>query len=893
MPNRIQPGNPGPLPWRLLVAAVAPSGDRRAILDDLTEEYQERIAPDGRAAARWYRQQVLRSLPWLLSRRLHLLARNFSPASLREILVSIFIHDVRSGIRSLMGAPLLSGLVVAVLALGIAANTAIFSLINPILLRTLPYQEPERLVHMFESDPSIGSFGWDMMRQSLPTLDAWRAASSFEEVAAYVYMPVALRSPQGEARSVDTGYVTANLFAMLGVEPAIGRNFSAAEDVPGDNQVVLLSDAVWQGQFGADPEIVGASVFVDGIPHVVVGVMQPGFNFPFGEIRMWKPAAFDAERWGPDRQSILTLGRLREGVSREAAQAELSTIHDRLEGEYPEQLEGHGVRVIELRRALVFFHDQLRAMMLALLVASGMVLLIVCANVANLMLAWSGSRRHDIAIRAAIGAGRGRIVRQLLTENSLLAVAAAIAGVILARAGIGAVGPVVPQALYRVGEIEIDGAAILFTGVLAVVTALAFGLAPALRAARVSLTETLKDSRPGASGVARRFSRALVFAQVAVATFLCGGAAIAIGLVQEFSGAELGFDPTDVVAIQVTLPNSDYPAADEVLAFQDQARAVIGVQPGVASVGWIDMLPLDFASGSTTYRLPEEPADGDAAPHRADLSAVTPQYFDSMRIALLQGRDFDLRDGRDGAPVVIVNDLLASSVWPEGTPVGKVLTVEIGNEDRQATVVGVVANSLGGIALTGMSPQVFVPTAQRTLRGGFLTVRARGTRAEVIDAARAALARLDGNLPVENVRAMETVVEQAFEPVVATGNLLSGFGVFALVLAGLGVYGVAAHAVSQRTHEIGVRMAIGASTRNIMGVVMRTAAGTVAVGAVVGVLAIFALQIGLSSALGESLGSPAAPLGVGLLLMFVAAIASWVPARRATRVDPLLALRSE
>jgi len=858
MPTRGGVRDSGPRIWRLLVAAAALPGDREAMLDDLTEEYQERVAADGRGATRWYRQQALRSLPWLLSRRYHLFTQSFSPASLREIFVSIFIHDVRSGIRSLMGAPLLSGLVVAILALGIAANTAIFSLINPILLRTLPYEQPERLVHMFETDPSIGSFGWDMLRQSLPTVEAWREASSFEDTAAYMYGPTAVRSEQGEARSVDTAYVTANLFAMLGVQPAIGRNFSAAEDVPGDNHVVLLSDAVWRGQFDADPEIVGEGVFVDGIPHVVVGVMPAGFNFPFGEIRMWKPAAFDAERWGPDTAGILTLGRLREGVSREVAQAELSAIHERLAAQYPEQLEGRGVRVIELRRALVFFHDLLRMMMLALLLASGLVLLIVCANVANLMLAWSGTRRRDIAIRAAIGAGRGRIVRQLLTENSLLAVAAAIAGIILARAGIGAVGPVIPAALYRVGEIEVDGAAMLFTGVLAAVTAIAFGLAPALRAARVSLTETLKDSRAGAAGVgARRFSRALV------------------------------------VAVQVTLPRSDYPATDELLAFQDQARAAIGAQPGVESVGWINMLPLDFASGATEYRLPEEPAESQAAQRRAEISVVTPEYFGSMGITLLQGRDFDLGDGSDAAPVVIVNELLAASVWPDSNAVEEVLIIDIGGEDKQVTVIGVVDNSLGGIALTGMSPQMFLPSAQRAYRGGFFTIRGTGPRAEIIDSARAALARLDANLPVENVRAMETVVAQAFQPVVATRNLLSGFGVFALVLAALGVYGVAAHAVSQRTHEIGVRMAIGASTGNIIGVVMRTAAGTVAVGAVVGVLAIFGLQLGLAAAVGEGMGSPAMPIGIGLLLTLVAAFASWVPARRATRVDPLLALRSE
>ncbi len=894
MPSSRQAVAVGPLPWRLLAAAVAPPADRAPMLDDLGEEYSERLATNARAARRWYRQQVLRSSPWLLARRARLAVRNLSPESLMESVVTTFLHDVRSGLRGLASQPVMSLLVIAILALGIAANTAIFSLINPILLRALPYEEPERLVHMFETDVSLGEFGWDQLRQSLSTYEAWREADSFEDVAAYYYGPTAVRPQNGDARGVETGFVTANLFPLLGVEPALGRNFAAAEDVPGNNQVVILSDSVWRTQFGADPAVVGTQVFVDGTPHVVVGVMDPGFNFPYGEIRMWRPAGFDPERWGPAAQGILTMGRLRDGVTHETATAELGAIHEQLARQYPDAMEGRSVRVTELRRALVFFHDELRAMMLALLVGAGLILLIVCANVANLMLAWSSVRRRDVAVRGALGAGRGRIVRQLLTENSLLAFIAAIAGIGAARAGIGLVAPVVPAALYRVGQIEVDLPAVIFSVVLAAATALTFGLVPALRASRVSLTETLKESRPGSAGKAtRRFSTALIFGQVVVATFLCGAAAVSVGIVRDFSNQELGFEPEGVVTIGMSLPRADYPSVAEIIAFQQQAQEGLDRLPGVEATGWIDRLPLDFATSSTLYRLPEETAENEETQRRADRSSVGPGYFASMGIAVRQGREFDARDQRDAASVVVVNTLLADTLWSGEAVTGETLVVTFGGEEREATVVGVVEDSLGGIALNGMGPQVFLPAAQAATRGGFMTMRATGDMAQSIEAARAEIARLDPNLPTENVRTMQGIVTQAFQPIVTVRNLLSGFGVFAVLLAALGVYGVAAYAVAQRTHEIGVRMAIGASTGNIVGVIMRSAAGIVAAGAIVGVLAIFGLIAVLTSALGDP-GIPfIVPMSMGLLLTAVAALASWLPARRATRVDPLITLRAD
>ncbi len=883
----------GPRPWRTLLAMVSPPDDREAILDDLSEDYLDRLERAPATADSWYRRQVIASLPSLLARRLQLGARRLTLSPPRKLAMSDLLSDLRGGWRGLRRAPVLSVLVIVVLALGIGANTAIFGLLNPILLRPLPYANAERLVHMFETDPSFDSFGWDMLRQSLPTLEAWSEAESFEEVAGYYYAQTALRSEDQPAGAVTTGFVTANLLPMLGVEPMIGRNFTPGEDTPGRNNVLLLSHSLWQGRFGGDAEILGREVLLDGLPHSVVGVMDPSFSFPYAEVRMWKPAGFTPERWEPDDAGILTLGRLAPGVTFEAARTELAAMRAAVAERHPEANGDRGVRVVELRRALVFFYDILRAMMLALLFAGGFMLLIVCANVANLLLSRTGQRRREVAIRSAMGAGRGRIARQLLTENALLAVIAGVAGIAVARAATGVVGTVIPAQLYRVGEVGVDGAAVAFTAVITLSTAIAFGVAPALSAARISVTEALKESHAITGGKSkRRLTRALVFGQVSLATFLCGGAFLAAGAAAEFGDIDVGFDPADVLTVELTLPAADYPTGEQVRAFYQQVTDDISALPGVSSVGWIGALPLDFSSSVASYRLPGTAVDEAAPDRRAAFAVIAPGYLSSMRIPLHQGRDFDDRDSAAGQPAVIVNEMLASRLWPDSTPNGQTLIADFGAGEVEATVVGVAGDSIGGLALNGMEEQIFAARAQRTLRRGFFTVRSSLDPAEVSAAVRATLSRLDPDQPVDNVRTMNEVAAQAAQPLVAVRNVLSGIGVFALILAALGVYGVAARAVAQRTHEIGVRMALGAGRTDIVRIVMRSAGFSVLVGTLLGTAGIVALQVGLAAAIDDpSAVQPLGAVGVGACLAVVASIASWLPARRATRIDPLDALR--
>lgn len=877
--------------WRSLIARVAPPTDRDSILQDLEEELAERRAREPESADSWYRRQVLSSLAPLLVRRLALATRRLADRDSGAGSLAVLLHDLNSGWRQLRSAPLLSALVVLVLALGIGGSTAIFSLLNPILLRPLPYRDADRLVHMFEADPSVDSIGQDLLRQSPTTLEAWRRAGSLEELAAYVYRDTALRAEGVEARSVTTGFLTANLLPMLGVEPALGRAFSAEEDAPGYDRVVLLSNSLWRGAFGGDPEIVGREVVLDGEAHVVIGVMEPGFNFPYGEVRAWKPAAFDAVGGSPDDHSILTLGRLAPGVTHEEARAELAAIHAGLAADHPEAYEGRDVRVVELRRALVFFHDLLSAMMLVLLIASGFVLVIVCANVANLLLSRSRGRRQEIAVRTALGAGRGRIVSQLLTEVAVLAILGGTGGLVVARAAIGRVAAFAPDQLFRVGDFTIDGSAVLFATVSTLLTAGLFGLAPARRASRVSVSDVLKEGRADSGRGSRgRLGRLLVFGQIAVATFLCGGAWLAVGAADELGRLDPGLDPEGVLALELVLPRGEYPSAAEVRELYRTALEAAKRRPEVQAAGWIDNLPADFAAGVLPYALPE--GEDAAAPERqAAYSVIAPGYLASMSIPLLAGRSFDDRDGPGQPPAVIVNELLAASLWPEGNAVGAALLADFGAGPVEATVVGVAGDSVGGFAFDGIGPQIYAPVAQRTYRRGFLTVRSSADPATAAASIRAILAELDPNLPVDDLRSMEEVIAQTSRPLVVARDLLAAFGAFALLLAALGVYGVAAYAVSRRTHEIGVRMALGARPQDVVREILRSAGVTVILGASLGAIGTLGLEAALAAAGGQGGISPTTAATVALLLVSVAALASWLPARRAARVDPIAALQ--
>ncbi len=810
------------------------------------------------------------------------------------------IQDARYAVRSLRHSPGFTVAVVTVLALGIGANTAIFSVVSPFLFRSLPYTEPDRLVHMFETYPQLDGVGWDMQRQSLPTIRDWQSqARSFESIGAYYYDNAALRVGDGAPRRFDVGLVTANLFPLLGVDPAIGRHFAIDEDVPGAANVLLVADSVWRETLGADPNVVGRSVVLDGAEHVIVGVMPPGFNFPFGAVRMWKPAAFDPASWDRESRGILTVGRLQAGVGIDAATTELMQLQERLEEAHPGVYDGYGVRVLPIREALIFFYDIFRGLMLTLLAAVAFVLLIVCANVANLMLARSGHRQREVAIRAAIGAGQSRIARQLLTESLLLAGTAAIPGSWLASLTTGAFSAFLPAELYRVGDVGVDGSALLYTAVVTLATAVVFGLVPVRRAANTELTSALKACAGDGGAQASRFGSSLVFVQITLATVLCGGAVLAAQAFGEMRRVDLGLDPTRVLTLEVALPSGDYSSADTRVVFFDELVARTSALPAVDAAGLINMLPMNFESSSVAYALPGEALElagkGESRAKRfAGSTIVSPAYFEAMDISLRAGRSFDTRDRGDSAPAVVMNGMLARRLWPDGETdaVGRTLMLDGSEGPYAATVVGVVEDSVGGLMLNGPEPQIFFPLASRIPRRVFLAVRTSGQPAAIAGSVRGVLASLDPNLVIDNVRPMTDVTAAATQPVQVASLILAAFGGFALLLAAIGVYGVVALAINQRTRELGVRMALGARAGQVVALVVRRGATLAASGALIGALLTFALAAMLASFAGDS-PSLAAPLIVIAILVAVALLACWLPARRATRIDPVVALRSD
>lgn len=803
------------------------------------------------------------------------------------------LQDLRYSVRSLVQSPGYTIIVVLILALGVGANAAIFSLVSPFIFRALPYQDADRIVHMFDTYAPYGGMGWDMQRQALPTVRLWQQeAESFEQVGAYYYSDASIIRSGAEAERVTVGRVSWDLFDLLGVPPALGRPFSSTESSPGEGSVVLLSDDIWRGRFGGDPAVVGSTIRMDGREHVVVGVMPPQFNFPFGDVRMWAPITLDVTTLNHGDRRLLAVGRLRDGVDIQAATSELEAIQQRLATDFPEHFDGWGVRIVPLRNALIFFYTQFRAMMLLLMLAVIFVLLIVCANVGNLALSRSRARQREFAVRAALGAGRGRIVRQLVTESCVLATIAAVLGIGIANAGIGAVGAMVPDGLWRVGSVEIDRSAVAYTLGVSILAAIAFGLLPALKSSKLELMTAIKEGGARGTRGSQRLSRLLVAAQVAVATLLCGGALMTVSAFRELRTIDLGFESRGLITMQLQLPRQSYPSAQEVGLLYGTLVDRVESLPAVQTAAVIDSLPLGFSESLVEYAVAGQESVDDRETLFASSHTVSEAYFETMSIPVLQGRRFDTSDTTDSAAVVVVNQQLALKRWPSARAVGATLLLD-DDEGAPLTVIGVVGDSAGGFVFNGIQDQVFFPQSQRPSRRNFLIARVEDDSGIETTAIRSELAALDRELPAADVRTMTAVVNDSEAPLLVASQVLAGFGVFALGLAAIGVYGVVAFAVSQRTREIGLRMALGAHAADVVRLVLRSGLVLASSGALVGGLLTYALGVAVAATAGFATGSALLPLAVVLILTAVALLAAWLPARRATRIDPVVALRVE
>ena len=793
-------------------------------------------------------------------------------------------RDLRYGLRALRRRPGFTAVAVLTLALGIGANSAIFSVVNAVLLKPLPYPEPERLVSVYESLPQGGTGS-----VSVPNLVDWRAQSDvFTGIAAYQYGDFNLQEEQQPVRAVGV-YVSPNFFDVLGATPEAGRGFLEGEDAEGRQRVVVLSDKLWRRAYGADAHIVGRDIPLGGEKYTVVGVMPPSVQFPSPTAELWAPLVFsDAELASRGHHAFNTLARLRPGVSLEQAQGQMSNIGRALEQQYTQQ-QGRGVTLRLVQEEAVQF---VRPALLILLGAVGFVLLIACTNVANLLLARAASRRKEVAIRSALGANRWRLVRQFLTESVLLSLIGGAAGLIVAKWTVRALSALAASYLTRAGEVSLDWRVVAFTTALSVITGMAAGLAPALHVSRADVQETLKESgNAGSSGRGSRVRSALAVAEVASALVLLVGAGLLVRSFLRLQQVETGVRPENVLTMRLALPAARYDTAEKASVFYRELLGRVEALPGVEEAGVINMLPLQRTGSNGEIQVE---GHDQLPPGRVPLTEyrlASTGYFRALGIPLLRGRLFDATDERDTARNVVVSQALVRTFFPEGDALGK--RIKAGGDDW-LTIVGVV----GDVRQSGLTqpsrPELFFPYTAYRGDGMTLVVKANADPTDLTAAVRREVQSVDPNQPVYNVRTMQEVIDLSISNSRLNMTLLSVFAGLATLLAVVGIYSVMSYLVTQHTREIGIRMALGAKPASILRHVIGQGLWLTLVGIGIGALAAFGLTRLMSSLLyGVEGTDPATYVLVSALLLLVALAACYVPARRATKVDPLIALRYE
>ncbi|HEV2915197.1 MAG TPA: ABC transporter permease [Pyrinomonadaceae bacterium] len=799
------------------------------------------------------------------------------------------IQDLRYGVRMLVKNPGFTVIAILALALGIGANTAIFSVVNAVLLRPLPYRDAERIVWVEAVNPAA-----QITRSNVSPpdfLDLKNQSQVFEDMAAFV-TGGAILSGGTEPERIPASFVTANFFSVLGVKPAMGREFRAEEDRPGGPSVVVISHGLWQRRFGADPSIVGSQINVSGESATVVGVMPPRFEF-LAPVDLWQPLAIDAGTERRDNRYLQVTARLKPGVPLEQAQSQLNTITERLGQSYVETNSNWSAKLTRLHELIV---EDVRPALLLLLGAVGFVLLITCANVANLLLARAAARQKEIAVRSALGASRMRVIRQLLTESLLLSVLGGGLGLLLSVWLTDLLISISPSGSPRLDEVRLDGRVLVFTLLVTGLIGLLFGLAPALQASHVNLNEALKEGGRSFSEGWRRnhLRKALVVAEVALSLMLLVGAGLLIKSFVLLNKTDPGFSPENVLTMRIGLPSFKYKGKQKAEFFQRLTDEVASL-PGVESAGAVLSLPLGGSNLSVGRSfIPDGRPLTPAESINAAYIVATPGYFRTMKIPLAAGRSFTERDTDEATKVVVVNETLARRVFPGESAVGKRIRVWR-DEDFAREIIGVVGDTKSFALDDEPAPQMYVPHAQDTGWGGMsLVVRTTTQPTALTSAVRAAVLSIDKDQPVFNIKTMEDVAAASVANRRIAMFLLSVFAGLALLLAALGVYGVISYSIAQRTHEIGLRMALGAQRRDVMKLILRQGMGLVLVGIVIGLVAAFALTRVMASLLYEvSATDPLTFTVVALILGTVALLACLIPARRAMKVDPMVALRYE
>ena len=801
-----------------------------------------------------------------------------------------FWTDLRHGARLLAGAPGFTLVAVAALAIGIGANTAIFSVVHTLLLKKLPYGDPDRLAVIWEHNlprdrknnvVSPGNFiHWREMQQT------------FEDIAAVGMTFKATITGDGEPEELPMQMVSASFFPLLGVQPVIGRPFTAEEDKPG-SRVVVIGDRLWKRRFNRDPGILHRPVTLQGSPYTVVGVMPPGFSFLDKTIELWFPVGFSAQSRTPRGRWLNVVGRLKPGVTVERAQQDMERVHAELRRLFPDFNTGWTARVVKLDEQLT---GEVRPALFVLLGAVAFVLLIACANVANLLLARATARQRELAVRAALGAGRGRLVRQLLAESLLLAIAGGAVGLVLAWWGVSVLRAVVAERLpiQRLETVAIDGWVLAFTAAAALVSGMIFGLVPAFTASGGALTTALKEGgRSGSASRGNRARRAFVVVEVALALVLLAGAGLLIRSFVSLLNVDAGFDPARTVTMSVSLPGSRYAEPAGRVQFFQRLFERVDALPGVEASGATSFLPLTGLGAATAYEVIGQPRPERGEEHVCDVRVMTNDYFKAMGIPLIAGRLFNEGDKADRTNRVIVNEAMARKHWPGEDPIGKRVRISW-NDPREDEIVGVVGN----VHHQGLDAEVrsmtYWPYARFAYGGMMLAIRTTQDPTSIVSSVVAIVREQDPNLAVADIRTMDDLVAASVAQRRLTMQVIGIFALAALVLAAVGIYGVIAYAVSQRTQEIGIRMALGAQRAHVLRMIVGEAMLLTVTGVAIGVGGALALTRLMKELLfGVRASDPLTFAGVAAMLTVVALAASYLPGRRATRVDPAIALRAE
>jgi predicted permease len=810
------------------------------------------------------------------------------------------IQDIRFAVRLLIRNRSFTAVAVLTLAVGIGANTAIFSLVNSVLLRQLPYKNPDQLAWIWSSRTDR-----DKTRFSLPDFIDYRDQNrTLEQVSGFSTWSANLVNA-GEPERVFGVRSSANIFQTLGVDAEIGRTLLDEDDNPGNPRVVVLSHGFWNRRFGMSADVLGDQLNLNDENYTVIGVLPPDFAFPGMEADIVVPLVPDTDPLRKERGSIsflAVIGRLKEGVTPQQAEADLTGIAGQLQQLYPvTNASKKGAKLVPLHEELV---GNFRLAFLVLSAAVGLVLLIACANLANLVLAKASTRYREMAIRLALGATRGRLVRQLLTENILLALLGGALGLVFTQLAMRSIIALSPASLPRAGEIGIDAVVLLFTLLISMLSGVLFGLMPTLNISKENFTEELKGSGKGSVDASRRNSvrNLLILSEVALSLLLLISAGLLAKSFIRLQSVSPGFDIKNLLVMRLSLPKAQYSKPEMVTAFYEQLSARIGNLPGVQSVSATSVLPLSGANTRINFNILGRPPLSLSEQPVTQYRMTGPDYFRTMNIPIRSGRDFTDRNTLRSQPVAIINDSFARRYWPDESPIGAHIKIDDNNQaPREVEIIGVVGDVRHAGLHADPAPEIYVPISQIPEENVSLltnnmnwVVRTSAEPLAQAGAVRREIQSVNGNVPTSNTRSMEQFVSSSLAASRFNLFLLGIFAITALILAGTGIYAVISYSVSQRTHELGIRRALGAQQFDVLKLVVGGSLKIVLIGVALGLTGAYILTRMLSNLLyGISVTDPSTFLSMSLLLIIIALLASYIPARRATKVDPMIALRSE